>query len=57
MSDIQLIPRKTIGLLTVYERKPKPKGEHRYIVIGHVVPVEFARYAKAVRWMKDVRGK
>ena len=53
-----LNPIKTIGGLTIYERKPKPFGATKYLVIRESDGREledFARYAKAVRWAKEQR--
>lgn len=55
-----LMPHKTIGAFTVYERRPKPFGATKYVVVrdGDGKALEdFGRYARAVRWCKKQTEK
>lgn len=57
MTEHQLIPRRTIGALVLYERKPKPKGIPKYAVgpagcTDNDTLRQFGRYSAAIRFMK-----
>ena len=53
-----LFSRRSVGSLTIYERKNRPPGVRRYCV-GHEdgrILEDFGRYKKAVRWAKEQNG-
>lgn len=49
--------RRRIGRYELFERRPKPIGMKKYFVNWPDGLLEFGKYGKAIRWMKDRRKK
>jgi len=51
------IIRRRMGRYELFERRPKPAGIKKYFVSWPDGLLEFGKYSKAIRWMKDRRNK
>jgi len=49
--------RRTIGRYRLFERKERMPGQKKYFVTSDDCTVEFNKYGKGVRWIKDRRKK